>query len=765
MPQPSALSINLLCFKKETLFLKYLMVLLLGFCIHSATFATIFTVTNTTNSNPGSFRAQLIAANASPGLDTLDFSVSGTVNVLSTLPAITSPVFIDGTSAPGYVACGSPQIVINGSGAGTSNGIQLLAGASGSTLLALNVSGFSLNGIQLIGSTANTIQRCFVGVNQTGTAAMANGLNGFQLEGGSDNNRIGGPIACEGNLISGNGGWGISLNNSSTTTIMGNLIGMNATGTGGIGNGGAGIGIINGSNNTQIGGSGLTERNIVSNNGTGFSGNGIDINGATGTVLLNNYIGLDPTGTVPMGNAENGLSLNAAPNTTIGGTGTLDGNRIADHNFHGIVLNGGSSNIDILGNVIGTNAAGTLAFGNDDSGVIVINSSNVRIGGTATGAGNLLSGSLSEYGVFVISASDVVMEGNNIGTDITGTLPLPNFDGGVRIDFNSNDNTVGGTATGASNIIAFNTGYAVGILSADCARNLVSRNAFFCNTGDGIELNNLGNNNYASPIITAFSTSGIAGTAQAGDEIELFYDSLCAGNCQGKDFIASVTANAVGNWSYTGPLNGSATVLAIAIRTAAPATTINNTSEATCQVILPVEWASFEARPMANQQVQLSWATTAEENNRHFEVERSADGGVFTKIGEVTAIQGSLGNPYEFRDVSPLPGTNFYRLKQVDFDGSHSWSATREVHFGQIEDQFEIASNPADASLRFRLSSFTSAEFTYRLIDPTGSVVLHSSGQGQDWTEIPTDQLASGIYLLHLLANGIPITRKVVIQH
>ena len=104
-----------------------------------------------------------------------------------------------------------------------------------------------------------------------------------------------------------------------------------------------------------------------------------------------------------MGNAENGISLNVAPNSIIGGSGALEGNVISNHNFHAIVLNGASNNVDIQGNVIGTNAAGTAAMGNDDSGVIVINSSSVNIGGTAPGAGNLLSGSISEYGVFVIS--------------------------------------------------------------------------------------------------------------------------------------------------------------------------------------------------------------------------------------------------------------------------------------------------------------------------------------------------------------------------
>lgn len=727
-------------------------------------FAATFTVSNTNDSGLGSFRTALSSANGSPGPDIIVFTVAGTVNVLSPLPAITDQVLIDGTTAPGYVACGFPRFVLNGAAAG-SNGLQLLFGASGSTIQAICVQGFPFNGIQLIDSDANTIRACYVGTAQDGNSAVANGQNGLQIEGGSDFNIIGGPGACDGNVISGNNGSGVSLNSSSSNTVTGNHVGVNAAGTAALANRALGILAVNGSNGTIIGAPTVNERNIVSGNGNGLTGNGINIDGSSGTVIRNNYIGLNAAGTVAMGNAENGIAINAAPNTVIGGAGALEGNVIADHNFHAMVLNGASNDCDIYGNRVGTNAAGTVAMGNDDSGVIVINSSNVEIGGTSAGEGNLLSGSLSEYGVFVISSSNVEIEGNLIGTDITGTNPLPNFDGGIRIDFNSSDNFVGGTAAGAANTIAFNTGYGVGVLSADCDRNLISRNIFFCNTGDGIELNGLGNDNHPSPVFSTLTTGGATGTASPGDIIELFYDSTCTAGCQGKDFIGTVNANAVGAWSYTGPINGNATVVALAIATT-PVPDVNNTSEFTCQTLLPVTWASFEAELKENQIVRLDWETASETNARHFEVERSTDGQQFFAIGQINADNRTEGSRYTFDDLAPVPGLNFYRLRQVDFNGEFSYSETRAVRLTDSGTFLAIANHPVNEVLAFSLRE-ADAAFSYSLVDQAGKVL--ASGQvvaaQNGRTEIATAQLAAGLYFLRVRTASRQYTAKILIRH
>lgn len=642
-----------------------------GFCI-SNSFSATFTVSNLNDAGAGSFRQAIIDANGSAGSDIINFSVSGTISTLSILPALSDVVDIDGTSAPGYSACGFPVVALDGTSAGAANGLQFLAGASGSTLQALNVRNFALNGVQFIDADNCQVRACFIGTNATGTASAPNGFNGIQIEVNANNNTIGGSVLCDGNLISGNGGYGVSVNASTGTMIYGNVIGLNSTGAAALANTTGGILTVSGANNTQIGGSLATQANIISGNGSGVTGNGINLDGSSGCSIYGNYVGLDATGTVGIGNAENGISLNACSNTVIGGSGTNELNVIADHNFHAIVLNNGSNNCTIQGNNIGTNAVGTAAIGNDDSGVIVINSTGTIIGGSSTGEGNILSGSLSEYGIFAISSSGLVIEGNFVGTDRTGTINLGNFDGGIRFDFGAGASTIGGSGAGA-NIIAFNTGYGVGVLNSASNQVLISRNSFYCNTGKGIELNSVGNSNLASPVILSASTTGVSGTAGNNQTIELYYDSTCTATCQGKDFIGIATTSGPGNWTYTGPITNSP-IAAIAI-----SNLNDNTSEFTCFTMvtgLPVEFGSFSGNYTAAGN-QLIWNTLSERDAAYFVLERSLNGQHWSEIGWVPATGNSSKLiDYGFLDENPLLGIQYYRLLQYDVDGTQDQHAT-----------------------------------------------------------------------------------------
>ncbi len=94
---------------------------------------------------------------------------------------------------------------------------------------------------------------------------------------------------------------------------------------------------------------------------------------------------------------------------------------------------------------------------------------------------------------------------------------------------------------------------------------------------------------------------------------------------------------------------------------------------------LPVHLISFTAR-LQQQNVQLGWQSSAEENTSHFEVERSADGKDFTVLATVNA-QGNSSSviSYSASDMSPLPGTSYYRLKMVDLDQTFSFSKTVAV--------------------------------------------------------------------------------------
>src|SRR5205085_11746924 len=147
--------------------------------------------------------------------------------------------------------------------------------------------------------------------------------------------------------------------------------------------------------------------------------------------------------------------------TTIGGTATAARSAIPGNGGSGIAIVGNHGE-QIQSNYIGTNASGTAAIGNVGQGIGLSSASNISIGGTAAGAGNLISGNQSE-GIRLSDAStNNTVQGNFIGTNAAGTAGIANAIAGIAITGSgaavNTDNTIGGTAAGAGNHIAFNAG-------------------------------------------------------------------------------------------------------------------------------------------------------------------------------------------------------------------------------------------------------------------------------------------------------------------
>ncbi len=254
---------------------------LLGVLVAGSTASgSTYGVTNTNDSGAGSLRQAIIDANANPGADTIVFNIPGggihtiTLGGTTALPTITGNVLIDGWSQPGY--SGTPVIELNGNNAGTLlKGLTLGAGSDGSTIRGLIVNRFTGTGIEISSSGSHTIQGNWIGLNNAGTAASANAVNGIYAW-SSSGNLIGGTTAAERNVISGNTRQGIYFDAVNTSVISGNYIGTDAAGTGDV-NGAAqftpqsGVYVINGSTGNVIGGTTPGARNVISgNNHYGF---------------------------------------------------------------------------------------------------------------------------------------------------------------------------------------------------------------------------------------------------------------------------------------------------------------------------------------------------------------------------------------------------------------------------------------------------------------------------------------------------------------
>jgi len=221
----------------------------------------------------------------------------------------------------------------------------------------------------------STIAGNRIGTNPAGTVAIGNAGDGIVVDG--DGNTIGGDLAAEGNLISGNGTPAIDIAGSNNA-VLNNTIGLNAAGTAKLPNQGG----------VRLSGAG----NVVGMPGAGnvISGNdytGVVLNdAASGCVVASNRIGTNPAGTVALGNAY-GVAVYGDDNT-IGGDLPAEGNLISGNGGTGIDVANVASDNGVLNNTIGLNAAGTAKLPNN--GGVRVYGPNNTIG--APGAGNVISG-------------------------------------------------------------------------------------------------------------------------------------------------------------------------------------------------------------------------------------------------------------------------------------------------------------------------------------------------------------------------------------
>ena len=468
-------------------------------------------VTNTDDSGAGSLRNAILAANNDPLPERIVFNIPGggvkTITPTTPLPQITHAVVIDGLSQPG-AACGQPIIELNGTNAGVgADGLNIAGGHS--TVQGLVINRFNGDGVEFNTIGGNSLKCSRIGTNQTGLAPFANGSGVFL---NSINDNVIGGTANDGNLISGNTTNGILIDGATgadNNVIQGNFIGVSSLGTGlaTIRNLQDGVRLQGeDTTNTLIGGSVAGAGNVISNNGD----DGIEIVSAVNTIIKGNLIGVASTGNTAAGNLDCGIFTNAS--LTVGGTALAERN-IISANVKGIQLFGGTTTGTIQGNYFGLGADGSTTLGNG-LGVFVNSGTNVLIGGTAPGAGNVISGN-SENGIFLQGSNNIV-QGNLIGTDATGLLDRGNGDGsstGAGISVGSANQLIGGPTTAARNVISGNLfGISMALTNGD---NITVQNNYIGTNVSGT--GPLGNTK--AGIIIASDNNLIGGIAGQGNTI------------------------------------------------------------------------------------------------------------------------------------------------------------------------------------------------------------------------------------------------------
>jgi hypothetical protein len=474
------------------------------------------------------------------------------------LPAVTVPVVIDGTSESAFL--GQPaQIVINGSESPyPTDGLTLGAGSDGSTIDEIEIVQFTGSGI-VVESTDNTIGGLTAGMgnilgsntvagvsfaqsnpfngnsgvtggvsvgtgnvvvgNYLGTDASGDNLgNSVGVYDAIGGNTIGGASAGAGNVIGFNTSAGVSLSGKVDLgdVVLGNFIGTNSIGA----NLGNQVGLFDSIGGNTIGGASAGAGNVIGFNTSA----GVSISGqiTSGDLLLGNFIGTNSAG-ANLGNPI-GISDTVGGNT-IGGANAGDGNVIGFNTATGVSISDQSGDL-VLGNFIGTNtfganlgnAIGLLdGTGNNTIGGVVAGSGNVIGDNTSVGisisAGSAPAGRITAA---VGSAAGDLVLGNLIGTNAGGI----NLGNRVGLLDNSGNNTIGGTAVGAGNVIGFSAGAGASISGAATAGDLVLGN-FIGSNAAGM---NQGN---ATGLIVADSHNTIGGVVfEAGN---LFGSNATAG--------------------------------------------------------------------------------------------------------------------------------------------------------------------------------------------------------------------------------------------
>ena len=199
--------------------------------------------------------------------------------------------------------------------------------------------------------------------------------------------------------------------------------------------------------------------------------------GFSGTPIIE----LDGSGAT--GGVEENILTIEGGNTTIRG---LVLNQFAGSYEDAIEIEFGGNNT-IVGNYIGTDVSGTIARGNDWG--VNVKSDNNQIGGTTGADRNIISGNVNS-GLYLYNATsfDNVVSGNYIGVDANGLRALGNGDDAIFIDSSAHDNLIGGTASGAGNVIAHNNGDGVSVRNAAADGHQILGNSIYQNASQGIDL-------------------------------------------------------------------------------------------------------------------------------------------------------------------------------------------------------------------------------------------------------------------------------------
>ncbi|MFZ1387791.1 MAG: CshA/CshB family fibrillar adhesin-related protein [Thiolinea sp.] len=428
--------------------------------------------------------------------------------------------------------------------ADTSNALIGNGAASGRNIIGNN----SYSGIRNSTSTGTKIADNYLGTDVSGTLDKGNTLHGAYVQNSNDV-VVGGSAATDANLIVYNKVIGVFTERvlpataTTNTLVENNYIGILKDGETAAGNTQAGVET---KNNTGV----TVRNNTISANKT----RGVHVVSSPTTTIVNNRIGTNASGTSDKGNLQYGIDINVAAAGL-----TINGNLVSGNDMAGIrLINGDATGSAIYDNKVGTNLSGTAALANTLDGVIVDSTPNATIGSTS-GSPNTISGN-SRNGILIsgTAAQTVQVVGNLIGLNSAGTSGIANTGQGVLVQAGASNISIGDGTSAGANKIAYNGDNGIGLSGTSTTNVRISRNSLYANAVLGIDLgldkvslddandSDTGANSTLNfPIFNKAQISGtnliVSGCAPAGSKIELFEADVSPSSTSGQAAGANKT--------------------------------------------------------------------------------------------------------------------------------------------------------------------------------------------------------------------------------
>ncbi|MDF2188842.1 hypothetical protein [Paraflavitalea sp. CAU 1676] len=635
------------------------------------------------------------------------------------------------------VAATNVFIGTNGDGTGDANEGNLVVGSSSG-------SGINADGILLWRCEDSKVSGNIVGLNKNGVGT-GTGATGF----GNNRDGIVATVFCQRVLIGTDG-------NGTSDNVEGNLIGNN---------GRYGIFLA-----------GVSSTNIIAGNTVGVNSADVAAPNVYGLVLLNafsNRIGTNADG------VSDALEKNVFSGNTTGGV------RFASEGFLG--FDASTNDNTVMGNVIGANASLSVNIPNTGDGIEL----------QATDAGFAVSNNY--FGTNHDGVNDVVERNIILNNTVSGIKVLEPTGGAsctgnkfagnyiynntiLGIDLvggfqpsgvNVNDN--GDVDAGANDLLNAPVLATVNLVGSNLViEGFASPNAvieFYI--PDGM----LHPNN---PLPGGFTRSFGQGAvfvfrAQEGGTLNGFADNDATTGTydQTVEGAGSGGTRTENKFSFTVPLAGLPVAItsttkfsAIAYENASGAGSTSEFSGVLGFVSLPVNFVSFTGR-IKDGKSYLNWKTAEEENNSHFEVQKSANGADYVTIGKVQP-KGGVTNSYDFTDEAPGAGINYYRIKQVDFDGRPTLSKVLLLRSNLEQLAVKAGPNPFAGSLNIFFKLQKEEYLQIRLYDQGGRLLKSYSmraGAGVNTYVIGDLQhLPKGQYTLELAGETVKHHQQVIKQ-